>query len=154
MVKRREKAKRLTRLTGLKTLPITEDDAPRLAGILQQQHWVQLRLRWTPQKLLVVQLLQVRAAPDNLWKNVLEDGRPVADNDGDLLLDLGRYSKGEIGVRFVIRAMVKVPKAVTYLAEDETRVSAFRPEAGADPKTIEPGVPWEETGLYTVGLGA
>jgi hypothetical protein len=148
-VAKKAQAKRLPRSITLASKLITTDTALQFTEKLQRQYRLHFLIRWTRRKPLVLQSLQVKAAPDNLWKELLE--RPLGDYDGELVLDMGRYSAGEIRVRFRIGALTKVPRAVSYLVEDETRVVAFKPADGSDPKSVEQGVPWEEVGTYQVG---
>jgi hypothetical protein len=93
--------------------------------------------------------LQVKAAPDNVFREVLE--HPLGDNSGELVAELGVYGPGEVKIGFIIGALTGIKQAATFVVEDTTDVTDFKPETGQPLKSLRQGESWSDTGKYQVG---
>ncbi len=135
--------------TTLKGIKPTAGSAIEIEKLLNGQYREEFLIRWTPQRPIVLLSLEVKSAPDNLWRQILTN--TVGDNDGEMVVDLGLYTQGEIKVRFEIGAISKVPKIATYIVENSTTVHPFKPPLGGGDQSIEQGARWTDNDAYAVG---
>ncbi len=61
--------------------------AEAMAAALGSQHQLQFVVRWVTQRPLVLMSLQIKTAPDNLFREIL--ATPLTDNDGTIVVENG-----------------------------------------------------------------
>lgn len=124
----------------------------RMLAALEAQHRLQFVVKWTKSRQLVLTSLQIKVPPQNLWDELLD--HPLGDNSGEIVVEMGMYSAGPVTIRFTIGALTAIPRAATFVVEDEQKVSRFKPPAHEDPKTLTQGEQWSDNGKYTIGASA
>lgn len=144
---RRRHARRLQRQEpDFRTVTLTRRVAVEMTETLEAQHRLHFVVKWTPQRPLVLMSLQVKIG--GLFTELLTN--PVSDNDGEITFDMGLFSAGDLTIRFSIGALMKIPKAATFIVENEQKVTPFKPLTGT--KKLDQGERWEESGTYKVGV--
>ena len=147
MTKKVKRARRLKeQQPDFRNIKLTRTASMRMEAALEGQHRLQLAVAWTAQRPMVLLSLQVKTAPGNLWRELID---PMRSNVGRLVVDMGLYSEGTMAIRFAIGALTAIPKAATFLVEDEQRVTEFKPASGT--KAIKQGEQWKESGKYNIG---
>jgi hypothetical protein len=146
--KRSAKPTRPSRSPGFRDVGFRSRDLPAaMTEVLEQQHRLQLVIKWTKSRSLVLMSLQVRKG--GLWTELLD--HPVGNNSGEIVFEMGIFPPGKLSIRFLIGALMEIPKAATFIVEDDQQVSAFKPAAGQPPKALKQGEQWADKGDYAVG---
>ena len=119
-----------------------------MTAALGSQNRLQFAVKWVTQQQLVLISLEVKGA-DGLFHQLLD--HPLADNDGEIVHDMGLFSPGSLTIRFRIGSLGTIPKVATVLIENEQKVTPFKPGPNQPPKSLKQGETWKETGPFTVG---
>lgn len=123
--------------------------AASMEAALDEQHHLDFVVKWTKSKQLVLMSLAVRVPPDNLSVELLE--HPMGGNSGELTVDMGVFKADTITVSFIIGALTEVKKAATFVVENTTHVTDFKPTALEPLKSLKQGETWSDKAKYTVG---
>lgn len=146
---RQPRARRIGSGPQFGNIRLTGTATARMAAALADQHHLEFTVKWTKSAPLVLMSLQVKAAPDNLWRELLD--HPLGGNSGELVADMGVYGPGEIKIGFIVNALTDVKQAATFVVEDTTHVTDFKPAAGQPLKSLKQGDTWSENDKYHVG---
>jgi hypothetical protein len=123
--------------------------AASMEAALDEQHHLDFVVKWTKSKQLVLMSLAVRVPPDNLSVELLE--HPMGGNTGELTVDMGVFKADTITISFIMGALTEVKKAATFVVEDTTHVSDFKPTALEPLKSLKQGENWSDKAKYPVG---
>ena len=122
--------------------------ASEMEAALDNQHHLQFVIKWTKSRGLVLMSLQVAAGAGPFIELLVH---PVAANTGELVQDMGVFAAGKLTISFIINALMDVKQAATFVVEDMTNVTDFKPETGQPLKALKQGESWSDEGPYTVG---
>ena len=109
---------------------------------------VEFALRWSRDRIVVVLGLDIRRGNEPWRPLVLH---PIAEKDGEVILDLGAQEDGRIAIKFAVGALDEVPQMAAFVIEGGTRVTQVAPAKPGEFKRLEPGQHWLETVRYDVG---
>jgi hypothetical protein len=126
-----------------------ETTAGEMEAALDDQHHLQFVVKWTKSRPLVLMSLLARIGAGGLETELLT--HPLGGNSGELTADMGVYAAGDITIRFVIGALTDIKQAATFVLEDTTRVTPFKPAATDPLKSLKQGETWTDNGKFTVG---
>jgi hypothetical protein len=109
---------------------------------------VNLTIRWTEDRNLVLVRLQLQIGPDE-WRNLIE--HPLRDSDGSGTISLGDHAPGTtITARFACRAVEAIPHAAAFVWQRDPDEYAKVSPTDANTKALGVNAPWSETFEYTV----
>jgi hypothetical protein len=64
---------------------------------------------------------------------------------------MGVFKPGVIGISFIIGALSEIKQATTFIVEDTTHATSFKPGENDPLKSLKQGDQWSEKGAFTVG---
>ncbi len=123
--------------------------ASSIEATLDEQHRLQFVVKWTKSRPLVLLSLQTRVPPDGPAHEVLN--HPQGGNSGELSADMGVFKPGAIGISFIIGALSDIKQAATFVVEDTTHATSFKPGENDPLKSLKQGDQWLEKATFTVG---
>ena len=82
-------------------------------------------------------------------KELLE--HPVGGNSGECLAEMGVFGAGKLTISFIIGALKEIKQAATFVVEDTTHVTEFRPPPSEPLKSLKQGETWSDTGTFDAG---
>jgi len=126
--------------------------ASRMEATLDKQHNLQFVVKWTKSRPLVLLSLQVRVPPDGAARELLD--HPMGGNSGEITAAMGVFKPGDIGISFIIGALSDIKQAATFVVEDTTRATSFKPAESEPLKSLKQGEQWSDKGKFTVGSKA
>ena len=92
---------------------------------------LELVLRWTKSRPLVLMGVDLKRGKD-AWQPLLP--KPVAENDGELAVDLGSQEPGALRIKFAVVALAEIPRIAAYAVTDGGGAEKVAP---SDPDTFK-----------------
>lgn len=104
-------------------------------------------LRWTKSRNIVVIGLDTRRGSEP-WRPVIT--KPIAENDGEIVLDLGPQGPGTIEMKFAVGALSEVPKMAAFVVQGGNQVTKVAPLKPDEFKQLKAFERWLEDARYDV----
>lgn len=104
-------------------------------------------LRWTKSRPIVLIGVDVRRGSEP-WRPLVT--KPIAENDGELAVDLGAQDAGTLQIKFAVGALAEVAKMAAFVVRGGSQVTKVAPAAPDEFKHLKHFERWLEEASYDV----
>lgn len=118
---------------------------PRMERELSRR--LEFVLRWTKSRNIVLIGVDTRRGAEP-WKPLIT--KPIAENDGEIVLDLGAQEPGTIAMKFSVGALSEVPKMAAFVVQGGNQVTKVAPVKPDEFKQLKAFERWLEDAAYDV----